>query len=95
MKKEYEKPQILVEDYNITDLLATSPCEQKVNYSDGAVCHSWYKLDDVWDEGSQSFISGYLFNSSNKDCTGGYMDGLDSYDGICYHGPENNNFFTS
>ncbi|MFQ8630443.1 MAG: hypothetical protein ACLSAJ_03945 [Intestinibacter bartlettii] len=94
MKKEYEKPQILVEDYNITDLLATSPCEQKVNYADGSVCHSWFEVDITDDEGMPAGV-GYLFNSGNAACTGGYMDQLGSYKGICYHGPENNNFFTS
>ena len=95
MKKEYEKPQILVEDYNITDLLATSPCEQKVNYSDGNTCHSWASTR-VFDKNTGTFITTYYFNSGNSACVGGYMDGLDqTKDGICYHGPENNNCFTS
>lgn len=94
MKKEYEKPQILVEDYNITNLLATSPCESKVNYADGAVCHSWLKVDITDDDGVY-IGEGYLFTSANSACTGGYMDGLGDYNGICYHGPENNNFFAS
>lgn len=93
MKKEYEKPEILVEDYKVTDFLATSPCESKVNYADGATCHSHFEIDDIDIDGNP--IVGYLFNSGNGSCNGGWMDDLDIYDGICYHGPEDNNFFAS
>lgn len=94
MKKSYQKPQILVEDYNMTELFATSPCEQKVNFGSGLTCHSWSDFDITDDEGNY-IGSGYLFGTGNGACTAGNMDDLGNYGGICYHGPENNNFFSS
>ena len=93
MKKNYEKPEILIEDYNMTELFATSPCEQKVNFSSGLTCHSWEEFDDIDDDGN--IIVGYLFSSGNASCNAGHIDDAGVYDGICYHAPEDNNFFTS
>lgn len=85
MKKKYEKPIVLIEDYSMSEICAGSPCEEKLNFADGDVCHSWLTIGGE-----------FLFNKANDDCLGGWMDDPDfKYDGVCYHGPENRNFFTS
>lgn len=94
MKKKYEKPIVLIEDYSMSEICASSPCEEKLNFADGNSCHSWMSFDITDDEGIY-IGTGYVFNSGNSDCNAGFMDQLGEFNGICYHGPENRNFFTS
>ena len=90
MKKKYEKPIVLIEDYSMSEICAGSPCEAKLNFKDPKICY--YDKIGFDDDG----VMTYLFNRGNKNCEGLFMDDRDQYDGICYHGPnDTNNFFAS
>ena len=93
MKKQYEKPRVLIEDYSMSEICASSPCEEKLNFADGYSCHSLMSFEEIDED--LNVITTYLFNKGNNDCTAGWMDELGESNGVCYHGPENRNFFTS
>ena len=81
MKKKYEKPQIMFEDFTLTNSIA-GDCEIKVKNPSRDSCP--YQLRT----GEQIFISNLTGCITHED------DG--DYNGICYHVPiESNNLFAS
>ena len=52
MKKKYEKPIVLIEDYSMSEICASSPCEEKLNFADGSTCHSWMSFDGFDEDGN-------------------------------------------
>ena len=84
MKKTYEKPQILFEDFTLTTNIAAG-CETKTNTPHWNECA--YTVP--WGHGVAD-----LFLSTINACTTHEADG--EYDGFCYQTPtEANNLFNS
>ena len=88
MKKIYQKPQIMFEDFSVSTNIATG-CEH-ISNGTYAVC----PIELPGFGGLQNVV---VFTSEVSGCTAvnpnGYPDG---YNGVCYHVPsEANNVFTS
>ena len=86
MKKEYTKPQIIIENFTLSTNLAAD-CEQPFNLQAQNICG----IPDENGLGMSIFAAGV----QGSDCK---IPGNDEakYDGFCYHVPtENNNLFNS
>ena len=82
MKKSYEAPEILFEDFSLSTNIATN-CEVTANHTDNVCGLNWGRF--------VLFTVGVI-NSCNRSVedTGGL------YDGLCYHNPsDDNNLFIS
>lgn len=76
MKKQYVKPMIAVEYYELTQAIAS--CSTKIGFLDSACV---LKDSDATNQMKDFAYIGYF--------TAGYceltFEGMDEYDGICYH----------
>lgn len=72
MKKIYSKPEILFEDFSMSDSIAAG-CEVTTDLQNAGNCG--YK-----------FGKGTVFLDTVQACTYKVTDG-DAYDGFCYHNP--------
>ena len=83
MKKQYTKPEIMFEDFSLTENIA-SGCEIIVPTPNGGTCGYKYEGGN----GSK------MFTNSVGDCDVKVDD--DEKNGFCYHDPiSNNNLFNS
>ena len=84
MKKHYNKPEIMFEDFTISTNIAAG-CERKTNTPYAGTCAYEVKFG----KGTTNF-----FLESITACTTVESDG--EYDGFCYHTPtDGNNLFNS
>ena len=84
MKKRYEMPEIIFEDFSMNTAIAAN-CEEKLNTPMNGVC-------GYQPEGYDAVI--FLIDISG--CQEKHDDGFAMYDGLCYHVPnEAYNLFNS
>lgn len=83
MKKTYEKPMILFEDFSLSTNIA-GDCEKRINSPVVDSCAYSVKV------GVKTF---YFFTDAINACTTKDADG--EYDGFCYHVPYGQNLFNS
>ena len=77
MKKQYVKPMIAVEYYELTQAIAS--CATKI----GFLSSDCVKNDpDATNQMKDLAWSGFFVDSNNCDS---YPEGMDAYDSICYH----------
>ena len=82
MKKVYEKPQIMLEDFTLSTRIA-GDCEAKTNIPSNNTCG----LD---------FSGLMVFMTGMDGCRDIQVNEGESFDGICYHIPSGeNNLFNS
>jgi hypothetical protein len=83
MKKTYEKPDIMYEDFSMSTNIAAG-CEVKARFAAGT-------CGVKWGEGLY-----FLFTDATFACTKKVVDGSGDLNGLCYHNPTaNNNVFIS
>ena len=81
-KKKYEKPQILIENFKLTQSVARS-CEVQANFNEGAC-------------GVKYWIYNNVFTGYSGGCTQKVADGSPIVDGLCYSLHDDSfNVFTS
>ena len=80
MKKQYAKPSIIIESFQLNATIATSTCREDA-LKDGM---DYIKLG--YSEDTCTYDNGQFFNYDNCefDLTGPQNDGNDT---VCYHGP--------
>ncbi len=86
MKKVYTKPEILFEDFSLSDSIAMG-CAQKINSPHGWIANSC----------GYEFAPGMkIFTEKVSGCDIKIVDGSDQFNGICYHVPTDaNSLFNS
>lgn len=85
MKKIYQKPAVMIEDYMVAEMIAAG-CEQK--YLMGSINHCTNNpgmIDDAIDAQEQFLDANSCLNPIT----------VDAEDGICYHGSADNNLLAS
>jgi hypothetical protein len=83
MKKTYEKPDIMYENFSMSTNIAAG-CEEKANYGE-------YICGVKWGEGAFTLFTDAIFACKTK-----VVDGSGEYDSLCYHNPTSeNNVFIS
>lgn len=85
MKKTYEKPEIMFENFTLTTNIA-GDCEVKTWTPNSGNCA--YEITDEFGDTSAIFTS-----AMTGICTTTEADG--EYNGICYHVPYGDNLFNS
>ena len=86
MKKVYQEPQILIENFRLTDHIMAQ-CSFRVNLSDVVTtCFS----EDISGGGGEIVFTTYI----DYLCTV-WSDTEGNYEGICYNMPEGTTFFVS
>ena len=86
MKKRYEKPEIIFEDFSMNTAIAAN-CDEKLNTPTNGTCGYMPEGYDV-----------FIFTSDISGCTEKHDNGFgfDVNDALCYHVPSgNNNLFNS
>jgi hypothetical protein len=83
MKKTYEKPDIMYENFSMSTNIAAG-CEAKANYLE-------YACGVKWGEGAFTLFTDLILACKTK-----VVDGSGEYDSLCYHNPSSeNNVFIS
>ena len=76
MKKQYEKPMLAVEYYQLSQSIAA--CETKIGFLDSACV---INDSDATSKMKDLAYSDYFVEGACED----YPEGMDAYDAICYH----------
>lgn len=84
MKKKYEKPQIIIENFSLSTTIA-GDCETKTNVQSTSSCGFDFS-------GLQVFLEGM---GGCKDIQVDTIGGDGEFNGICYHVPYGDNLFNS
>ena len=82
MKKKYEKPMIIIEDFSLDTTIA-GDCEVPTNTPNSGNCGLDFGPNIV------------IFTESVQQCTKDYGADDGEYNGICYHVPLGDNLFNS
>lgn len=82
MKKTYAKPEIMFEDFSLSNAI-TAGCEKPTNLPS-------------WNQCGLDFSGLMVFMTGMTGCEDVQISENGDFDGICYHTPtESNNLFTS
>lgn len=84
MKKQYSKPGIIIEDFRLSQNIASCWSEPGGN-SLGKPSH-WDKSSCGWDMGNM-----IVWTTSTKDCTSFDIPADGEIDGVCYNNPSGGN----
>lgn len=86
MKKVYQKPQLLIENFMVSDYIAT--CTDNITFSNNTQCQDSYFSDEVASSLQLWATMGYFQDSSSCNQVMSLEDFVESFGGeLCLHNP--------